>query len=89
MATNAPQTDATSESVTILVNGTDVGLPDHKTSGAGITNAAIAAGVPIQPDFILYERRGNSSEYTKIEPDQDVTVHQGEQFRSVAPDDVA
>jgi len=75
--------------VTILVNGTDVTMPDQKATGAAIKTAAIAAGVPIQADFILYERRGNSSEYVKVEDDQTVTLHDGEQFRAVAPDDVA
>jgi hypothetical protein len=83
------QADQATKPVTITVNGADVVLPDHKTTGAAIKQAAITAGVPIQPDFVLYARRGSSTEYTKVDDGQVVTVHSSEQFRAVAPDDVA
>jgi multiubiquitin len=89
MPSTISQADKATKPVTISVNGADVVLPDHKTTGAAIKQAAISAGVPIQPDFVLYARRGNSTEYTKVDDDEVVTVHPSEQFRAVAPDDVA
>ncbi len=89
MPSTISQTDKAANSVTVAVNGADVTLPDRKTTGSAIKQAAIAAGVPIQGDFVLYARRGNSSEYAKVDDDEVVTVHPGEQFRAVAPDDVA
>jgi hypothetical protein len=88
MPSTIPQADKATKPVTISVNGADVVLADHKTTGAAIKQAAISAGVPIQPDFVLYARRG-STEYTKVDDDEVVTVHPSEQFRAVAPDDVA
>jgi hypothetical protein len=73
--------------VTIIVNGTNVTVPDKETTGGAIIQAAIAAGLPIEADFVLYARHGDN--YTKIEPDEPITVHAHETFRAVAPDDVA
>jgi hypothetical protein len=85
-----PSTSPRADKATIIsVNGVDVSLDQHKTTGADIKQAAITAGVPIQPDFVLYARRGASTEYTRVGDDEAVTVHPGEQFRAVAPDDVA
>lgn len=89
MPSTSPQAEKATKPVTISVNGADVTLDGHKTTGAAIKEAAIAAGVPIQPDFTLYARRGASTEYTRVDDDEVVTVHPGEQFRAVAPDDVA
>lgn len=89
MPSTISQADKATKPVTINVNGADVALPDHKTTGAAIKQAAITAGVPIQHDFVLYARRGNSTEYTKVDDDEVVTIHPGERFRAVAPDDVA
>jgi multiubiquitin len=89
MPSTIPQADKATKPVTISVNGADVVLPRRKTTGAAIKQAAITAGVPIQPDFVLYARRGSSKEYTRVDDDEVVTVHPGEKFRAVAPDDVA
>jgi hypothetical protein len=72
---------------TIVVNGTNVTVPHRETTGAAIIQAAIAAGLPIEADFVLYARHGD--DYRKIEPDEHITVHTHETFRAVAPDDVA
>jgi hypothetical protein len=73
--------------VAVLINGAKVTLPEKEITGASIIEAGIAAGLPIQTDFVLYARR--EGEYTKIEPGETITVHTNEKFRAVAPDDVA
>lgn len=79
--------DIATKPVTIIVNGVNVTVPHKETTGAAIIQAAIAAGLPIEADFVLYARHGD--EYRKIEPDEQITVHAHETFRAVAPDDVA
>jgi hypothetical protein len=75
--------------VTLTVNGSDVTVPDHKVTGAAIKQAAIDAGLPIAGDFVLYVREGKSAQYEPVGDNETVTVHDGETFRAVAPDDVA
>jgi hypothetical protein len=72
--------------VTVSVNGTDVAVL-QKVTGEQLKQAAIAAGVPIQADFILYKKDGTN--YEPILDDKQITVHKAEQFRCVASDDVA
>ena len=72
--------------VTVSVNGNPVEVP-HTLSGAALKQAAIDQGVPIQLDFNLYRKRGN--DYDPIDDDEPVETHKGEEFRCVAPDDVA
>jgi hypothetical protein len=79
----------TTKAITITVNGASVQMVDRHVTGAAIKDAAIANGVPIQPDFVLYERRGASGTYTRISDGDAVVIHDGESFRAVAPDDVA
>jgi hypothetical protein len=71
--------------VTVSVNGNPVEVP-HTLTGAELKQAAIDQGVPIQLDFNLYRKRGN--DYDPID-DERLETHQGEEFRCVAPDDVA
>lgn len=73
--------------VAVLINGAKVTLSEKEIAGAAIIEAGIAAGLPIQTDFVLYARR--EGEYTKIEPGETIKVHTNEKFRAVAPDDVA
>ncbi len=89
MSSPAAETKPVTKPVTITVNGAHVTVPDREVTGGAIKQAAIAAGVPIQTDFVLYERRADNNEYRKIADDEVVTVHPGEKFRAVAPDDVA
>lgn len=72
--------------VTVSVNGTAVLVPE-KLTGKELKEAAIAAGVPIQLDFVLYRKEG--ANYDPIPDDKRITVHKGEEFRCVASDDVA
>ncbi|MCZ7570769.1 MAG: multiubiquitin domain-containing protein [Ardenticatenaceae bacterium] len=77
---------AQTKPVTITINGRSVTMPDHKATGAEIKAAAIAQGVPIQPDFSLFEVKGQGQ--LKPVGDADtVTLHDKSEFRAVAPDD--
>jgi hypothetical protein len=73
--------------IAVLINGVKVTLPDKEIAGAAIIEAAIATGLSIQSDFVLYARR--DGQYTKVESSETITVHTNEKFRAVAPDDVA
>ena len=71
--------------VQIRVNEMPVTVP-REVTGLQIKQAAIAAGVPIQLDFVLSLELGHGK--TKIVTDtESVTVHQGSEFVAVAPDD--
>jgi hypothetical protein len=70
----------------VVVNGREVVFHVHRASGAEIKSAAIAQGVPIQQDFNLFEKRPDHP--LKPIGDTDVVeLHEGEEFRAVAPDD--
>lgn len=75
-----------SKTVTITVNNVTVELPKEELTGAEIKAAAIAAGVSIEPSFVLsVQKHGDRYE---VVGDQDVIkVHQGLDFTAVAPDD--
>lgn len=85
--TAAPAGAATRETqVEVLVNGQKVVLHESEATGAQIKAAAIAAGVPIQPDFVLSEVLPSGKQ--KIVPD-DRTVHlkDGDEFWAIPGDD--
>jgi hypothetical protein len=70
----------------ITVNGQFVVLPKGKISGLEIKEAAIAAGVAIQADFVLSEVRPNGDQ--KIIPDEkEITVKTGDEFWAIPGDD--
>ena len=72
--------------VEILVNEKKVTLPGPKATGLQVKEAAIAQGVNIQLDFVLSEEFGERR--SKIVGDTDeVTLHPGQHFTAVAPDD--
>ena len=74
------------KTATIKVNDSPVVLSDRQTTGAGIKAAAIAAGVPIQPDFVLSEVLPNGKQ--KIVPDdKPITVKDGDEFWAIPGDD--
>lgn len=71
--------------VQIRVNDMPVTAP-HQVTGLQIKEAAIAAHVPIQLDFVLSLEQGHGK--TKIVTDSEsITVHDGSEFVAVAPDD--
>jgi hypothetical protein len=71
--------------VQIQVNGAQVTVPNH-VSGLQIKEAAMAAHVPIQVDFVLSLELGHGK--TKVVTDAElISVHEGSSFVAVAPDD--
>ena len=75
------------KTVTIVINGHDVPVDERRTTGLEIKQAAMAARVPIQEDFVLYRKRDHDLE--KIDDDEVVKIHSRQEFTCVAPDDVA
>ncbi len=71
---------------TVTVNNHPVVLPDNKVTGLQIKQVAIQQGVKIQEDFVLFRVRG-SAPLEPIGDSQVLTVHKGEDFRAVDPDD--
>jgi hypothetical protein len=78
------KTDAREARVT--VNGQFVVLASRKVTGLQIKDAAIAAGVPIQLDFVLSEVRP-SGEQKIIPDDREITVKTGDEFWAIPGDD--
>jgi hypothetical protein len=79
------EAQAATKTVQIQVNGKPVTLPEDKTTGRAIKDAAIKQGVQIRIDFNLFRIEGNSQH--PVGDNQQVTVHNDERFRAVAPDD--
>lgn len=71
---------------TITVNDLPVPLTEHRLDGAQIKAAAIGAGVPIQPDFVL-SRVLPGGKQEIITDGQVIGVHQGEAFWAIPGDD--
>lgn len=81
--TDHPDHDHT---VTVHVNNRPVEVPAPKATGLQIKQAAVAAGLPIQLDFVLSEEV--SPGRTRIVGDNDeVTVNRKSRFLAIAPDD--
>ena len=72
--------------LTVSVNERDVVFHQHEATGAEIKAAAIAHGVPIQPDFALFQVEGHGT-LKPIGDREAITLHEHEKFRAVAPDD--
>ena len=72
---------------TITVNDdTEVALTEHNLTGAEIKAAAIEAGAPIQPDFVLSKVLPNGKQ--RIVPDdKQIHVKDGDEFWAVPGDD--
>lgn len=84
--TNLGTAAAKPKTATIKINDSDVVLDDRHVTGAEIKLAAIAAGVPIQPDFVLSEVLPNGKQ--KIVPnDKQITVKDGDEFWAIPGDD--
>lgn len=70
----------------VTVNDDTVTLTEHHMAGAEIKAAAIAAGIPIQPDFVLSRVLPNGKQ--KIVPDdKKVQVDEGDEFWAIPGDD--
>lgn len=63
-----------------------VRLPRHILTGAEIKQAAIAAAVPIQPDFLLTLERSGGRE-KQIGNDEKIVTVDGMKFTAIAGDD--
>jgi hypothetical protein len=73
-------------SVTVTVNGRSVVFRMHEATGAEIKSTAIAQGVQIQQDFNLFEKKSDH-QLKQIGDAEIIKLHDGLEFRAVAPDD--
>lgn len=86
MAAPAGEAAARETRISVLVNGQKVVLHESEATGAEIKAAAIAAGVPIQPDFVLSEVLPSGKQ--KIVPDdRKVHLKDGDEFWAIPGDD--
>lgn len=74
------------EQVAITVNFKPVTMPDRHATGLEIKQTAIAQGVNIQPDFVLFRDKGHGRR-DPIRDDEKVALHSGEKFEAVPGDD--
>jgi hypothetical protein len=72
--------------IRVTVNGQFVVLKSREVTGLQVKEAAIAAGVPIQLDFVLSEVRP-SGEQKIIPDDREITVKSGDEFWAIPGDD--
>ncbi len=72
--------------IEITVNEKPVTVDGPRVTGVVIKEAAIAQGVQIQLDFVLYEEIGPGHTKT-IGNDDVVTVHKGSKFTAIDNDD--
>ncbi len=70
----------------VEVNDTFVELDKRKQTGSSLKVASIAAGVPIQPDFVLSEVLANGEQQV-IADDHEITVKYRDDFWAVPGDD--
>lgn len=71
--------------IEILVNRRPVHVEGHEQTGLSIKEAAIAQGVKIKLDFVLFDLDRN--EHRVIGDSDPVKVHEGSRFRAIADDD--
>ncbi|MBV9379906.1 MAG: multiubiquitin domain-containing protein [Streptosporangiaceae bacterium] len=72
--------------VQVLVNGQKVVLHQSEATGEQIKAAAIAAGVPIQPDFVLSEVLP-SGKQKMVPDDRKIHLKDGDEFWAIPGDD--
>ena len=77
--------EQSSHSVTVTINNQRVVLTERRMTGLEIKQAAIAQGVEIEVGFQLSVKRGNR--YHVVADNEPVTIHKGQEFLAVAPDD--
>lgn len=74
--------------ITVSINGQRVVFHERKATGAEIKATAIAAGLQIQADFVVFEVKGDD-DLVQVGDDEPVTLHEHQKFRIVAPDDTS
>ncbi len=74
------------KTITVILNEHPVNFSEHKVTGLEIKQTAIHQGVAIQPDFVLFEVKGDAP-LKQIGDAEVLTLHKGQIFRAVAPDD--
>ena len=72
--------------VDITVNFKPVVMSDRHSTGLEIKQIAIAQGVNIQPDFVLFRDKGHGRR-DPIRDDEKVVLHRGDKFEAVPGDD--
>lgn len=77
---------ASRHEIRVTVNGQFVVLTSKRVTGLQVKEAGIAAGVPIQLDFVLSEVRP-SGEQKIIPDDREITVKSGDEFWAIPGDD--
>lgn len=85
-AAGAEKNQPHSHSVIVHVNNKPVEVPAPKATGRQIKEAAIAAGQPIQLDFVLSLELPNGRSEIIGDTDE-VTVNPQSRFLAIAPDD--
>lgn len=71
--------------VAVTVNNHPVTLSKHKLTGLEIKQQAKAQGAPLDLNFQLSVKQGNH--YKVIADTEEITVHHGQEFLAIAPDD--
>jgi hypothetical protein len=79
-------TSAHPVTVLVTVNTKPVELPKRRISGLEIKQAAIAQGVNIQPDFVLFRVKAHGKR-DPIRDDEKIEPHRGDEFEAVPGDD--
>jgi len=72
--------------IIITVNFKPVAMPERHATGIEIKQAAIAQGVNIQLDFVLFRDKGHGRR-DPIRDDEKIELHGGEKFEAVPGDD--
>lgn len=85
-STPAGETAAQAHTFSVTVNNRAVQFDEHQATGLALKETAIAQGVPIQLDFILYRLKSNG-ELEQVRDDEQVALNKNREFRAIAPDD--
>lgn len=74
------------KTIEIFVNGKPVNVPDKEVTGLEIKQAAIAQGLNIQLDFLVFRDLSNGQQVA-VKDDELVKVHHKERFDILCNDD--
>lgn len=74
------------EEIEISVNFKPVRMLERKVTGLQVKEAAIAQGVNIRVDFVLFEDKGNGQRKVVGDTDE-VQLHPGSKFEAIPHDD--